>query len=464
MKKLKLILTILICKTIVFCLKLIGFSANNLPGNFCVKYYRYILKDMRLPKLIILITGTNGKTVSSITLSHILRQKGLKVVNNKDGSNLNSGIISVFIKNSTLSGRIKADAAVLEIDEDATAGLCREIQPQYLIITNLYRDSISRNAHHEFVYRKLAKIPDDVTLILNADDTISGTLGSDKNRKIFYGAAKAPGKTAECENIICDIKVCPKCLMPITYDYIQFHHIGKSHCEYCGFSMPEADIYADHINMEKGTFELTDRIRIQSREFTFKTGNLFEIYNNLAITSLCLDMGYGLDFINDAINSLYAAGGRYEEVRVNDTQIISMVGKSQNPISCSQSFAKVRDIKGKKIIILGINDREYGLKSHHEDTSWFYDTDFEFLVGGDVINYIAVGPRAYDVALRLTLAGAQPDKILCTFEYNTDIVKMIDYEAVRGGTILYFFEIYFREWSKKMKKALVTEGRKYEKH
>ncbi len=464
MKKLKLILTISICKSIVFCLKLIGFSANNLPGNFCIKFYRTILKDMQLPKLIILITGTNGKTVSSITLSHILRQKGLTVVNNKDGSNLNSGIISVFIKHSTLTGRIKADAAVLEIDEDATAGLCREIHPQYLIITNLYRDSISRNAHHEFVYKKLAKIPDDVTLILNADDTISGTLGSEKNRKIFYGAAKAPDKTSECENLICDIKVCPKCLMPITYDYIQFHHIGKSHCEYCGFSMPEADIYADNINIESLTFDLIDRIRNQSRGFTFKTGNLFEIYNHLSIISLCLDLGYDLDFINSAIDSLYAAGDRYEEVCVNDTQIISMVGKSQNPISCSQSFAKVNDIKGKKIIILGINDREYGFKSHHEDTSWFYDTDFEFLVSDDVINYIAVGPRTYDVALRLILAGAKPEKIKFAFKYNTNIVKMIDYEAVRGGTILYFFEIYFREWSKKMKRALVEEGKKYEKH
>ncbi len=464
MNKIKMIATIGVCKVLIFGLNLFGFSANNLPGNICLKIYPNILLDMKLPKLLIFITGTNGKTVSSITLSHILREKGLTVVNNKEGSNMNSGIISKMIKYSNLAGEIKADAAVLEVDEDVTAKLCKQLHPDYLLVTNLYRDSISRNAHPDFVFEKLEKIPAEPTLILNADDMLSCTLGREGNRKIFYGAAKAPFATDQCENIICDVKVCPQCLMPITYEYIQFHHIGRAHCQHCGYSMPQPQIYADEINSETNTYRVNDKIRSHAALQTFPTGNLFEIYNNLAIVSLCLDLGYDLEFLTESLQSLSKAGGRYEEVRVNDTDIISMVGKSQNPISCSQSFAKAKTITGKKVILIAVNDREYGLHSHHEDTSWFYDTDFEFLISDDVLKYIAIGPRANDVALRLVLAGADPGKIEITYQYDTKVVKMIDYDAVKGGTILYFFEVYFREWSKKLKQALVMEGKLHENH
>lgn len=464
MNKIKMIATIGVCKVLIFGLNLFGFSANNLPGNICLKIYPNILLDMKLPKLLIFITGTNGKTVSSITLSHILREKGLTVVNNKEGSNMNSGIISKMIKYSNLAGEIKADAAVLEVDEDVTAKLCKQLHPDYLLVTNLYRDSISRNAHPDFVFEKLEKIPAEPTLILNADDMLSCTLGREGNRKIFYGAAKAPLATDQCENIICDVKVCPQCLMPITYEYIQFHHIGRAHCQHCGYSMPQPQIYADEINSETNTYRVNDKIRSHAALQTFPTGNLFEIYNNLAIVSLCLDLGYDLEFLTESLQSLSKAGGRYEEVRVNDTDIISMVGKSQNPISCSQSFAKAKTITGKKVILIAVNDREYGLHSHHEDTSWFYDTDFEFLISDDVLKYIAIGPRANDVALRLVLAGADPGKIEITYQYDTKVVKMIDYDAVKGGTILYFFEVYFREWSKKLKQALVMEGKLHENH
>lgn len=464
MNKIKMIATIGVCKVLIFGLNLFGFSANNLPGNICLKIYPNILLDMKLPKLLVFITGTNGKTVSSITLSHILREKGLTVVNNKEGSNMNSGIISKMIKYSNLAGEIKADAAVLEVDEDVTAKLCKQLHPDYLLVTNLYRDSISRNAHPDFVFEKLEKIPGEPTLILNADDMLSCTLGREGNRKIFYGAAKAPLATDQCENIICDVKVCPQCTMPITYEYIQFHHIGRAHCEHCGYSMPKPQIYADEINSEINTYRINDKIRSQSALQTFPTGNLFEIYNNLAIVSLCLDLGYDLEFLTESLQSLSKAGGRYEEVRVNDTDIISMVGKSQNPISCSQSFAKAKTITGKKVILIAVNDREYGLHSHNEDTSWFYDTDFEFLISDDVLKYIAIGPRANDVALRLVLAGADPGKIEITYQYDTKVVKLIDYDAVKGGTILYFFEVYFREWSKKLKQALVMEGKLHENH
>ncbi len=459
----KMFFTMLLVKPLIFIMNLFGFAATNLPGNICLKIFPDILAHFKMPKYVVFVTGTNGKTLSAITVSHIFRENGMNVVNNNEGSNMDSGLISKLIKHSSFTGKIKADAAVLEVDEDAVAKMCRLLKPSHLMITNIYRDSISRNAHPEFVLRKLRNVPSDVCLVLNGDDALSCTLGTDENRKIFYTVEKAPDRDDKCENLICDVRICPECHMPIKYDYIQFHHIGRFRCEHCGFELPEGDVNASDINYEERTFVLHEKDG-KKTVFPFATGNLYEVYNNTAIAALCLDMGFSAEAISHAIGSLTSTGGRYKEDRANDTAIISMVGKSQNPISCSQSFAKARQIEGKKVIIIAINDRVYGGYDHNEDTSWFYDTDFEFLIDDDVLQYIVVGHRMYDVALRLVMAGADENKILLTPDYDLSAAKMVDYDAVKGGSILYFFEVYFREWSVKMKEALLTEAKAHETH
>jgi UDP-N-acetylmuramyl tripeptide synthase len=98
-------------------MNLFGFSANNLPGNICLKIYPDILSDLQLPKTVIFMTGTNGKTATAIALSHFFRTQNLCVVNNNEGSNLDSGIISKLLKFTSLNGTVKADVAVLEVDE-----------------------------------------------------------------------------------------------------------------------------------------------------------------------------------------------------------------------------------------------------------------------------------------------------------------------------------------------------------
>lgn len=457
----RMILTVAFCKIMIFFMRLFGFAATNLPGNFCLKVYPDIMRDMKMPKTVVFVTGTNGKTVSAITISHALRLDGLKVLNNDSGSNLNSGFISMFVKNASLSGVIRADAVVLECDEDAVAKMCNVLHPSHLLVTNIYRDSISRNAHPDFVLEKLRKTPDNVTFIINADDALAASIPPPNAKVIYFGAERAPSATEQCENIICDVRICPKCAMPVKFDYYQFHHIGRFHCEHCGYTQPKADFLARAIDEANHTFLLTDPSGAE-QQFTYPTGSLFEVYNTAGIAALLSELNYPLSYTAKALSSRTDDGGRFEAVRANNTDIISMVGKSQNPISCSQSFAKAREIAGKKIIIIAINDRVYGGYDHNEDTSWLYDTDFEFLVSDEVLQYVVIGPRIYDVALRLVLAGADAKKIICTTEYNTDIVGSLDYDAVKGGTILYFFEVYFREWSKKMKKALAEEAKKHE--
>ena len=62
------------------------------------------------------ITGTNGKTTTNNMIYKILTDSGKTVVCNRLGANMIEGVIVAFINNCTLTGKLKADFACLEID------------------------------------------------------------------------------------------------------------------------------------------------------------------------------------------------------------------------------------------------------------------------------------------------------------------------------------------------------------
>ena len=105
-----------------------------------------------------------------------LEYNGYKFMNNRFGGNIQTGIISTLIDNTTLSGKIKYDMAVLEIDERSANRIYPYVKPDFLVCTNLSRDSFKRNAHPEFISDILNKyIPKETKLILNGDDLISSS-------------------------------------------------------------------------------------------------------------------------------------------------------------------------------------------------------------------------------------------------------------------------------------------------
>ena len=68
-----------------------------------------------------------------------------------------------------------------------------------------------RNAHAEFIADILTKyIPKETKLILNGDDLISGNIAPENDR-VYFGIDRLDTDTDECQNIVRDIVVCPKC-------------------------------------------------------------------------------------------------------------------------------------------------------------------------------------------------------------------------------------------------------------
>ena len=74
----RMFFTILICKILRFLGGLLG-RGSSLPGEIALKLDPNILRKLKLPKYVIAVTGSNGKTSTVEMISQILRKNGLKV-------------------------------------------------------------------------------------------------------------------------------------------------------------------------------------------------------------------------------------------------------------------------------------------------------------------------------------------------------------------------------------------------
>ena len=144
-------ITILLCKLLAFVGKLIG-KGSSLPGKFALKLCPDILTRLQLPENIIAITGSNGKTSTVEMVAGILQDAGKKVVYNKEGSNQIEGVTTLILNNCSLSGRMRGDVLLLESDERYAKFSFKFFHPTHFVITNLYRDQLTRNGHPEWVY------------------------------------------------------------------------------------------------------------------------------------------------------------------------------------------------------------------------------------------------------------------------------------------------------------------------
>ena len=255
MGKLRFLLALWLAKLSVPALKITRHNGTDFPGSLALKLCPDFLRYVGKPGAIIAVTGTNGKTTVSNLLTDILEADGKKVLSNRSGSNITSGISTALLRGCDLLGRAKSyDMAVLEVDERASVRIFPYVKPDYAVVTNLTRDSIMRNAHPGYIADILTRsIPQTATMILNADDLITCGVAPE-NRRVYFGVDRLPGDTTRCENLIDDLRICPKCSGKLTYVYRRYHHIGKCVCPDCGFHSPESDYLATDVDMEKGDY------------------------------------------------------------------------------------------------------------------------------------------------------------------------------------------------------------------
>lgn len=409
-KNLRFRIALLISNIAMKTQKLLGMNASYFPGKLAIKLCPDFLGQIDKPETIICVTGTNGKTTVCNMILDILEDNGYDVLNNKAGSNINAGVASALIQGSTITGKATKKIAVFEIDERSSKLIYPYIKPDYAVCTNLFRDSIHRNAHPEFIYDIISgSIPENSHMILNADDLISSRLAP-SNDRTYFSISKMDTDLDESINIINDMRICPKCHEKLSYNYVRYHHIGNAYCPKCSFKSPDSDFIATP-DFDNCTLKISYNGNLE--EYPLVTNSIFNTYNEVTAITLLRKFGLSNEQIKHSLTKLNIVESRYSTETVDGIEVITHMSKGQNPIACSCVFDYVNKEPGTKEVILMLDD-VFDRQGSSEIMTWIYDTDFEFLNSDSIKRIIISGVRSIDYKFRLLMAGVAPDKLICT--------------------------------------------------
>ena len=439
-------------------LKLLKRNATNFPGKFALKICPDFLGRIEKPKTIITVTGTNGKTTVCNMIEDILRVNGYDFIDNKYGSNINSGITTTLISGSNFRGKQKKEIAVLEMDERSSPRVFPYITPTYLICTNIFRDSLMRNAHTEFIADIISKnVPEGTKMIVNADDLIACNIAP-KNSKIYFSIGRLETDTEKSNNIVRDIIVCPKCNTKLEYEYYRYHHIGKAHCPNCGFGNVEPDYVVDKIDFENNNIIVKDKDGKEVK-FDIANTNIINIYNMLAVIVLLKQMNLTDEQINKGLKELKIVETRFSEEDFENVKIVTHLAKGMNPIACSRAFEYAKTTKGNKIAIVLVDDLHEDAKGS-ENIAWQYDTDYEFLNDESIKQVIIAGPRFLDGYVRMRMADVKEEKIV----YAKDEIEATSKANLEGiDKVVILHDLYSIEETERIKnkiKEMIKERNK----
>lgn len=419
-KNLRFILALFISKAAMWLQKLLGMNASYFPGKLAIKLCPDFLGRIDKPKTIITVTGTNGKTTCCNLLLDVLTDNGYEILNNRAGSNTDAGIASALISESTLSGKVKKQYAVFEVDERSSQRIYKYVHPDFAVCTNLFRDSIQRNAHPEFIFSFIdSALPDDTHMILNAEDPISSRLKTN-NKRTYFSISRLPSDRTECVNIINDMRVCPCCGGKLEYDFVRYHHIGRMHCPDCGFASPKPD-YEAAPDYEAKTF--TVHTKNGDETYPLINDSVFNTYNQVTVVAVLREIGLSAKMISDSFAHMSIVKSRYTNIVKNGVEVVTNMTKGQNPVACSIVFDYIRSESGVKEVIVMLDDLTF--KKTTEIVTWVYDADFEFLNDESIKRIVVCGVRMHDYHLRLLLAGVPEEKIRCV-EFETDAPAQLE--------------------------------------
>jgi lipid II isoglutaminyl synthase (glutamine-hydrolysing) len=369
----------------------------------------------------IVITGTNGKTTTSLLISETTRAAGLRPIANASGSNLMRGIASTFALAAGRDGCLdqpRERIGVFEVDEATLPHALRELKPRVAVFTNLFRDQLDRYGEVATVAAgwrdALESGQEDLRLVLNADDPAVASLGEGRDSVHYFGVQDKKLGQGHPEHAS-DALFC-RCGARLDYEAAFFGHVGHWSCPACNRKRPTPGVAARSVKLGDGrsvVFQLTSHG--EKSPVQLGIGGLYNVYNALAAAAAAEALSLPRDALTAALTSAEAAFGRQETFDVDGRRVELFLGK--NPAGLNQVLQTLLLDRTRRTALIILND---GI-ADGRDISWVWDADFE-VSAGKLERVVVSGSRAAEMALRLKYAEWDE----ATLDVEPDIARALD--------------------------------------
>jgi len=359
----------------------------------------------------VIITGSNGKTTTCRMLAAMAQAGGLKVTQNRSGSNLVQGVFSAAVRGTDLRGRMDAQLLLLEVDEGAVRLVTPALRPDVLVITNIFRDQLDRFGELYSMASGLAAVieslPASATVVLNGDDPLVASLAPNAVAGRLYYGIRAAGTGAQVPEHAADTIRCVTCQSELSYRAVYLSHLGDYKCPECGSARPRLDVAVTAIQT---TPDAGAEIKIEAPDGVIPLhvplAGMHNVYNAAtaiaAATALALPRPQDPERAEHAMAGLRPAFGRMEQIRAGDRHVVLSFVK--NPTAYNATLREVLKRPGGKHVLAAHSNTDID----GEDFSWLWDVDLEHLVP-QLASLVVSGTRAEEVALRFKYAGAQTE-------------------------------------------------------
>ena len=330
----------------------------------------------RLPRGVIVVSGTNGKTTTTKMVVQLLREQGLKVFTNRTGSNFVRGVLAALLTEVDAAGNLDADIAVLELDEAHAVHFVAQVRPRACLLLNVMRDQLDRFGEIDYtasLLHSIAKATSDV-VVLNGDDprlAAPAFLEDVTARVVSFGAGEDLRSLFLSDDDLRTGLASP-----------------RDRGEGAG---PRVTLEA--INGQRATV----RVDGASHEVDFAIPGVHNLLNACAALGVVLEvLGEDADLpgLLATLGTVQAAFGRGEVLTLDGRPVqLSLV---KNPAGFRMGLlSAAAQAQAGEVVVVAIND-EY---ADGRDMSWLWDVDFAALRTNGVA--VVTGVRAWDMALRL---------------------------------------------------------------
>lgn len=392
-------------------------GGTSFPGKLAMNLDPEILKTLADGYETVIVTGTNGKTMTTALIVAALREKYGDVLTNPSGSNMQQGIVTAFLAHK--KKKSSRPIAVLEVDEANVKMVTELLHPSVFVLTNIFRDQMDRYGEIYTTYEKIVdgiKLAPEATIIANGDASIFSSVDL-PNPKIFYGF-KLPNDNPQNDTkapVNTDGILCPDCDHILHYHERIYANLGDFFCPNCNYRRPELTYFVNKI-----TEQTPNKLEFQmgSKNYTISIGGTYNIYNALAAYSVARYFDLSEEEIAQAFAKNKRIFGRQELIKYEGKEIDLILVK--NPVGLDEVLHMLNTEKDDYSLVTLLN------ANHADgiDTSWIWDGQFEDLNHDQIKKILVGGERWHDMGFRLEVAGFDPGKMV-TCTDNEEVIANI---------------------------------------